>query len=138
MTDGLPPFDGPYSPEATAQAADLAASAIRYLCNATRHPEALPDPGDVYRVLGALQEVPGGLPQVCGQLASRLEAMAAAGTLRDSDGDDPAALVHRAARELAYAARAAADVTAACQEAQDSIAGLSVKDESTGREKAGG
>lgn len=129
VTSPLPPPDGPYSPEATAQAADLAAEAIRYLALATRDAGALADPAGADRLIASLYILTGRLPQVCAQISARLALQAATGTLGDDHGREPSAQALIAGGHLGHAGFLAGQVTEALQSAQNAISGLYVKED---------
>lgn len=75
---------GPFTPERTKDAANLAAEAIRFLIHATLNPDtadALEYPADVDAVLSALATMTMRLPQLLTQLTQRLAAMTETGHL---------------------------------------------------------
>jgi len=118
--------DGPHTPEYTRHVGNALAEAVRVLLYATLS-DGLEYPSDAYTLLGALATATQRMPQLVGQLASFLEAQAAAGRLADDSGDEPLTLVRQAARELQDAAEAAGEMAASLREAQNVISGLAVK-----------
>lgn len=118
--------DGPHSPRRTAQAGDLLDRLSRFLVYATMSRNGVRTPGDAYVLVADLYLAAGRLPQLCGQLTEFLSGQAAAGRLRDDRGRDPAVQCALAAGSLQQAARHAAGLDKALQDAQAHIAGLAV------------
>ncbi|HEU0087677.1 MAG TPA: hypothetical protein VFQ77_08505 [Pseudonocardiaceae bacterium] len=122
------PLHGPYGPARTQAAVSTVAQLVRYLNYATRTPEALPEAGDVYPVLGELAAVSGGLQQLLGQLATRAEALIDDPTMRHTgDRQDRAAgraAAGAAVEALATAWQAVAVLAGALSAAQSHLAAL--------------
>lgn len=107
--EALYPYDGPHTPDTVREAAEDLSGLVRYLANATRRGDSLPQPGDLAAVVGSLQQVAGGLPQVLNQLAAHADRYATRADLSDSRSGDPAVV----ARDLSQYLRTAADGIAA-------------------------
>jgi hypothetical protein len=120
--------DGPHSPQYRAEVEDALAECARVLVYATREGAGgLEYPADAYRLIGALYEAIGRVPQLLGQTGAFLSAQAAAGKLGDDQGRDPAIQAGMAADLLEDAASRIASACGHLQMAQGDISGLSVK-----------
>lgn len=83
------PYDGPYSDERTADAAEALGELVRYLANATQKDSAVTVPSTIARVLGELHTATFRMDQVLAQLGDLITA--AGPDLRDDRPDrDPA------------------------------------------------
>lgn len=85
------PYDGPYDPHRTGQAALAIARLVRYLNNATGKPDALPYAAPAAAVVARLADAVYGLDQLLGQLAEFAEQLADDPTLYDDRRDRPGA-----------------------------------------------
>src|SRR5215475_8807955 len=112
------PTDGPYTAQRTVTAARAAGELVRYLAYATRPAAGLPEPADVYDLIGAVRVLLDGLPQMLAQTGRRFTALAAApgAALTDpghpADPQDPVVATEIVGDGLAAAARAVAGVSA--------------------------
>ena len=88
-------------------------------------------PSQIYSLLASLYTGTGALPQVLRQLAARLAEMNEAGSLqiRQGDADDVNEAVVRADRDLAEAAQAAEQLTAALQRVQNAISAVGMTEQ---------
>lgn len=106
------PYDGPHSPERTADALDAASALIRYANNATSTRDGLGYAGDVYRSIGGLAEALDRLPQLLTQLAEWADRASVDATLRHdehrADDDRGAAAGRHAAHTASQHLHAAA------------------------------
>lgn len=120
--------DGPHSPEYTREVADALAEAVRVLNYSTRSGEAgLESPADAYSLLGALYTATGRLPQLVTQIVAFLAAQGGSGALADAHDRSVATQIAEASYHLGHADGTATKLTAALQQAQQSISGLYVK-----------
>lgn len=121
LTAGL---DGPHADENTADAARLAAEAVRFVIYATGPHASLgvTSPATVYTVTASLSLAASRLPQACGQMASWLHAEATAGHLGDDHGGPVCVLTDRARFHLDQAARHADELGRSLASAQAAIA----------------
>lgn len=95
------------SPERTIQLAETVPEIVRALNHATRHHEALRCPADADRLLRELATAAGGLPQLLGQVTSRLQRELDAGRIEMAAGaeyGDPAMALDVARMRLERAA----------------------------------
>lgn len=83
------PYDGPYSPERTGEAATLVERLVRYLNNATTKSDALEHAGDIGHVISGLAAADHGRDQLHRQLAERLHRIAQDPLLYDDRRDRP-------------------------------------------------
>jgi hypothetical protein len=85
LPDALP-LHGPYDPVRTADAAHLVHELVRYLNYATKHPGAVPGPGEAYETVGSLRQAAAQLPQAFGQVGKRVggECPEAGAALREA------------------------------------------------------
>lgn len=104
--------------------ADLAAEAVRDLNHRTRHADAFTGPSELYRLVGDLTLLVGGLPQLLGQLEGWLHAEHDAGRVRSDTHNDPGPAVSDAADDLAEAGDAARNVARALNGAHQHLAHL--------------
>src|SRR5262249_13119642 len=65
------PTDGPYTAQRTVTAARAAGELVRYLAYATRPAAGLPEPADVYELIGAVRVLLDRLPQMLTQTGRR-------------------------------------------------------------------
>lgn len=97
------PYDGPHSPERTADALDALSALMRYANNATSTPHGLGLAPQVYTALGGLIEGTERLPQLCSQLGDWAKRTETDSTVRHDehrgDGDHGEAAGQQAARE---------------------------------------
>lgn len=98
VVDRYWPYDGPHTPETVTAAAQALSGLVRYLNNATRRRDTLPDAATVHGVVSELGIVVSRLPQLLAQLEGAADRMAADPSLYDDRRDRPAT---RTARELA-------------------------------------
>jgi hypothetical protein len=121
LTAGL---DGPHADENTADAARLAAEAVRFVNYATGPHASLgvTYPATVYTVTASLSLAASRLPQACGQMAGWLHTEATAGHLGDDHGGPVSVLTDRARFHLDQAARHADALARALADAQAAIA----------------
>ena len=104
--------------------ADEAARAVRELIHRTRHADAFTGPSELYRLVGDLTLLVGGLPQLLGQLEGWLHAEHDAGRVRSDTHNDPGPAVSDAADDLAEAGDAARNVARALNGAHQHLAHL--------------
>ena len=104
--------------------ADRAAQAVRDLNHRTRHADAFTGPAQLYRLVGDLGLLVGGLPQLLGQLEGWLHAEHDAGRVRSDNHADPGPAVSDAADDLAEAGDAARDVASLLNGAHQQLAHL--------------
>jgi hypothetical protein len=104
--------------------ADRATQAVRDLNHHTRHADAFTGPAQLYRLVGDLALLVGGLPQLLGQLGGWLQAEHDAGRVRSDTRNDPGPAVSDAADDLAEAGDAARDVASLLNGAQQHLAHL--------------
>ncbi len=104
--------------------ADRAAQAVRDLNHRTRHADAFTGPAQLYRLVGDLGLLVGGLPQLLGQLEGWLHAEHDAGRVRSDNHADPGPAVSDAADDLAEAGDAARDVASLLNGAHQHLAQL--------------
>lgn len=121
------PYDGPYSPERTAEAAAAISALVRYLNNATGKPSAIQWSSDVARVTGNLAAATYGMRQLLTQLADLIDRFGADPGLHDGHGDDPAATVWAAASALHEALDPLAQVATDLQRAQAAADRLGIR-----------
>jgi hypothetical protein len=119
-------LDGPHADEHTADAADLAAEAIRYLNYATgsHSPAGLVFPATVYLIAGRLGMAADRMPQLFDQLSHWLAAEDAAGHLGMDDHSPAAAAVADAAARLAVAAALARQLGDALNGVQSALSAV--------------
>lgn len=102
------PYDGAHGRDAVVEAARGAAALVRYLNNATGpgNDRWTVDRGPtVYRVLGGVHDLVGGLDQLLGQLAEAMRGQAGDPTLYDDRRDRPGARTARAVASCLEEAR---------------------------------
>jgi len=104
--------------------ADRAAHAVRDLNHHTRHVDAFTGPAQLYRLVGDLALLVGGLPQLLGQLEGWLQAEHEAGRVRSDTRNDPGPAVSDAADDLAEAGDSAREVADRLNGAQQHLAHL--------------
>ena len=104
--------------------ADRAAQAVRDLNHRTRHADAFTGPAQLYRLVGDLGLLVGGLPQLLGQLEGWLHAEHDAGRVRSDNHADPGPTVSDAADYLTEAGDAARDVASLLNGAHQHLAHL--------------
>jgi hypothetical protein len=104
--------------------ANRAAHAVRDLNHRTRHADAFTGPAQLYRLVGDLGLLVGGLPQLLGQLEGWLHAEHDAGRVRSDNHADPGPTVSDAADDLAEAGDAARDVASLFNGAHQHLAHL--------------
>jgi hypothetical protein len=100
------PYGGPHDRDTVRTAAESVVGLVRYLANATDPVNAratLETAGDVHRVVAALHEAVGFLPQLLAQLERAVDDMAAAGALRDSRVPEEAFMGRETARDVVSA-----------------------------------
>jgi hypothetical protein len=117
---------GPHSGQDTADVAELAVMAGRYLAYAVgKHAAAaLSGPAVAYEVTGSLDAAALELADVAVQLAMHLAREAAAGHLADDQHRDPATVTARACTYLDSAVRHAAALSAALDHAHEDLSHL--------------
>lgn len=112
------PTDGPYTAAWTVTAARAAGQLARYLAYATRPAAGLPEPADVYDLIGAVRVLLDRLPQALDQTGRRFVVLAHAPGARltdpahPADPQDPALAAATVHGGLAAAARSLAEVSA--------------------------
>ena len=104
--------------------ADTAVQAVRELNHRTRGPDAFTGPPQLYRLVGELVQLAGGLPQLLDQLGDWLHAEHDADRVRCDNHADPSPTVTRATAQLADAGDAARDLAHALDQAQQHLAHL--------------
>ena len=104
--------------------ASRAADAIRVLNELTHGGGELSHPGDVRDIVGSLELIGQGLPQLCEQLARFLVIQHEDGQLAHDSGDDPDGPVTEVIEALTAAGQAADMMTAALTEARAASASL--------------
>lgn len=115
------PYDGPYSPERTADAATLIGRLVRYLNNATTKPSAVENASDIGAVVRNLAAADHGRDQLQQQMLELLQRFAQDPLLYDDRRDRPGAVT---AGEAAGWLREAAESTAAAARSLDAAAGV--------------
>lgn len=108
--------------------AERAAGAVRELNHRTRDPHAFAGPAEVYRLVGDLAVLAGGLPQLLGQLDRWLRAEHDAGRVRADTGTEATPVVAAAAAGLADAGDAARELAHVLDAAQQHLAHLGAVD----------
>ena len=120
--------DGDRSPEYAMELGDAMYEAVRALNHITMGSATLPHASDVYRLLGELQAAAAGLPQLCAQIASRLEKHHETGRLSEVPGGryggDTDAAVTAALGALTQAQRHGRALQEALAAAHSATAGL--------------
>jgi len=104
--------------------AERAAEAVRELNHRTRDPGVFTAPAELYRLVGELAVLAGGLPQLLGQLDRWLRAEHDAGRIRADTGTGPGGIVAASGAELADAGGAAHDLARVLAAAQQHLAHL--------------
>jgi hypothetical protein len=119
-------LDGPHADEHTADAADLAAEAIRFLNYATgsHSPAGLVFPSTVYLLAADLSSAAWRMQQLFTQLSDWLAAEEAAGRLGTDDGGPAADTVTAARKGLAESADTAQILSVSLAKLQNAISGL--------------
>lgn len=119
-------LDGPHADEHTADAAGIAAEAIRFLNYATgsHSPAGLVYPATVYSVAADLSSAAYRMRQLFDQLGGWLERQDDDGLLATDDGAPIAPVVAAARTNLASARTAATALSSSLAELQNSIAAL--------------
>src|SRR5574337_1370489 len=108
----------------TLELADQAAQAVRELNHRTRDAGAFTGPAELYRLVGELALLVGGLPQLLNQLEGWLHAERDAGRVRSDNHADPGPAVCGAAAHLARAGYPAHDLADLLTSAQQHLAHL--------------
>ena len=104
--------------------AEQAAEALRELNHRTRDPRAFTGPAELYRLVGELTLLAGGLPQLLDQLDRWLRAEHDVGRVRADTCTDPGRIVAAAGAELADAGAAAHDLAHVLDAARQHLAQL--------------
>ncbi len=114
---------GPRAPSTADLAAD-AAETIRQLNHQTLHRQALTGPAELDLAVAELAVMARRLPQLLRQLDRWLHTEQHAGRIRTDDATDPAAVVARAAADLAHAGRLAHELGCTLDDAHQHLARL--------------
>lgn len=108
--------------------AERAAEAVRELNHRTRDPRVFAGPAELYRLVGDLAVLAGGLPQLLGQLDRWLRAEHDAGRVRADTGAEAGPVVAAAVAGLADAGDAARELAHSLDALQQHLAHLGAAD----------
>ncbi|HOQ54257.1 MAG TPA: hypothetical protein PLF56_11680 [Micropruina sp.] len=108
--------------------AERAAEDVRELNHRTRDPRVFTAPAEMYRLVGELAVLAGGLPQLLGQLDRWLRAEHDHGRIRADTGTGPGRIVAAAGADLAGAGDAADELANALDAALAHLAHLGAAD----------
>jgi hypothetical protein len=111
------------SGDASVDAAQQLSELVRYLNHATLDApaDALPDPSTINHVLSRLYTACRGLPQLLGQISTRVTVLGADPDLAAGNSKDPQALIARTSEGLTNASEAVRAVLAGIGDAQRAV-----------------